>query len=512
VLARALTVMSFLALVPAPLAQVAKTGQDQTAITTLRVETQIVVLDVVVTDKKGNSVTNLTRDDFTILENKLPQTIRSFDPPSAHQIPSGTVVSSSADLSKIRDAPVTILVLDELNTRFEDMSYARNSTVKYLQSQPATLRQPTQLLLATNTRFSQLHDYSQNRDELIAQIQHHIPEYPNKMMNGPGGAAAVERMAQSLASLEQIAQASTGIPGRKNVIWVGNGFPSANLQSLDDRTAETIEQAIQRCTDMLLAARVTMYTINPTANTTTTIDVQTPDDLAMAENENGGQPYAGSLQFATLAPLTGGRAFLSRNDINNEIAEGIDAGTSYYTLSYSPVTKNDAAPKYRNIRITIKNPDLHATTRDGYYATKSPSQDSDSVVPVGQVKAQLQLDIASAMNSAMVYNGLNFTATKDGADYVLRVKTAGLDWRAVGPSAERAEVTAIVAWYNARGKVLGHIGRELTADRQRSADRSIEEETVFRLIVPTLPGTATRLRFLLRDAVSSRMGTVDLRP
>ena len=160
----------------------------------------------------------------------------------------------------------------------------------------------------------------------------------------------------------------------------------------------------------------------------------------------------------------------------------------------------------------LKNPDLHATTRDGYYPTKSLSEDIASVVPAKQAKAQLQLDIASAVNSAMVYNGLNFSATKDGAEYVLQVKTAGLEWRAVDSSTERAEVTAVGAWYNARGQVLGHIGRELTADRQRSADQSIDKQPVFRLIVPALPGTATRLRFLLRDALSGRMGTVDLRP
>jgi hypothetical protein len=232
----------------------------------------------------------------------------------------------------------------------------------------------------------------------------------------------------------------------------------------------------------------------------------------MAENENGGQPYAGSLQFATLAPLTGGRAFLSRNNINNEITEGIDAGASYYTLSYSPAIKSDAAQKYRNIRIMLKNPDLHATTRDGYYATRSPSQDIASVVPAKQAKAQLQLDVASAVNSAMVYNGLNFTATKDGAEYVLKVKPAGLDWRAVDSSTERAEVTAIGAWYNARGQVLGHIGRELTVDRQKSSDPSVDEEPIFKLMVPALPETATRLRFLLRDALSGRMGTIDLTP
>ena len=479
---------------------------------TLNIQTQIVILDVVVIDKKGNHVTNLTRDDFTILEDKLPQQIRSFDPPSAHQIPSGVVVNSSADITKIGDAPVTVLVLDELNTRFEDMSYARNSMVKYLQSQPAILKQPTQLLLATNTRFIQLHDYTQNRDQLILQVQHHIPEYPNKMMNGPGGPAAVERMAQSLASLEQIAQASSGTPGRKNVIWVGNGFPSANLLSLDEKTAATIEQAVQRCTDMLLAARVTMYMINPTANTTTTIAVQTPDDLAMAETENGGQPYAGSVQFATLAPLTGGRAFLSRNDINNEITEGIDAGVSYYTLSYSPTNKSNAAQKYRNIRVIMKDRNLHATTRDGYYAANISTQNATLAEPAKQAKAQLQLDISSAVTSTMTYNGLDVVAAKDGADYVLRVKSKGLDWRSLDSATERAEVSAIAAWYNSKGQVVGHTGRELTSDRATLSNHAQTSDAIFKLQLSSVPGSAIRLRFVLRDALNGHIGTVDLRP
>ncbi len=300
------------------------TGQ---AAPTLKLSTRIVVLDVVVTDRKGDVVTqNLTRDDFTIVEDHVPQTIRSFDAPSAHAMPAGVVVNSSADLKKIGDAPVTLLVLDELNTIFADMSFSRQAVVKYLQSQPAVLPQPTALLLASNTRFQQLHDYTQNRDELIEQVKRHMPEYPSKAMAGRGGGVAVERMAQSLASLEQIAQASMGTPGRKNVIWVGAGFPSADLVGLDNKTADTILAAVKQCTDQLLAARITMYTINPTMNSTVTIDVETPEDLTMAETENGGEPYSGSVQFSTFAPATGGRSFLSRNDLNQRDCGGNCAG------------------------------------------------------------------------------------------------------------------------------------------------------------------------------------------
>ena len=59
-------------------------GQQQQAPFTLRVEAREVVLDVVVTDRKGNFVNGLAQDDFTIRENKAKQKITSFQTPSAH--------------------------------------------------------------------------------------------------------------------------------------------------------------------------------------------------------------------------------------------------------------------------------------------------------------------------------------------------------------------------------------------------------------------------------------------
>src|SRR5947209_15938196 len=71
-----------------------------------------VILDAVVTDKKGNAVTGLTRNDFVIREDNAPQEVQSFDAVTA-----GTSAEDAA--------PHTILLLDELNTHFEDMAYTR---------------------------------------------------------------------------------------------------------------------------------------------------------------------------------------------------------------------------------------------------------------------------------------------------------------------------------------------------------------------------------------------------
>jgi VWFA-related protein len=480
---------------------------------TLSLTTRIVVLDVVVTDKKGNLVhRDLTKDDFTITEDNVPQTIRSFQQPSEHRMPPGdaAIVNSAADLKKIGDAPVTILVLDELNSRFEDMSYSRQMMVKYLQSQPKVLKEPTVLMVAMNTTFQQMHDYTQDRDALIAVVKKHMPEYPWRMMNsGKTGPGAVERMAQVIAALQQVSQASQGTPGRKNLIWVGNGFPSADLVGLPQDESDAIEAAIRRCTARLLAARITMYTINPTADTASTVEVDDPDMLDQAMGENGTDPFAGTVAFSNFAPSTGGIAYTGRNDLNNVIAEGIAKGQDYYTMSYSPTNKSDDTVKFRNIKILMKDKDLRATTRDGYYPETAADLNPmvDKTMNLKQIKANLQLDLSNALTTTISYNGLEVTAKKtSNGTYTVHVGESGLAWgEPDATGAQRAEATVAAAWYDAKGKILGHVARELTCMRAGTNDGANFDLPV------ALTGNAVRLRFVVRDAGNAHLGTFDLK-
>jgi VWFA-related protein len=470
------------------------------------------VLDVVVTDRKGNLVHRvLGRDDFKVLEQGEPQTILSFEPPSEHQMPAGNkpIVNSAADLKKIGDAPVTLLVLDELNSRFEDMSFARQMMVKYLSSQPAVLKQPTALMIAENYTFHQVHDYTQNRDELLEIVKKHVPQYPTQLMNSRrGGPGAVERIGQVLAALQQIAQASTGTSGRKNLIWVGNGFPSVDLVSLDVKETDTITAAVRRITARLLAARVTLYTINPMAGSTEVIDVESPDDALTAGDTSGVDPTSGTVAFNNFATSTGGYAFMGRNDLANVIGEGIDHGQEYYTISYSPTDKSNDPAKFRNIRIVMKDKDLRATTRNGYF----PANDADlnpvmdSSMDSKQVMANLKLDISTALGSTVSYNGLTVTALHVKDAFVIHVASAGVAWSpAAADGSQHNESTLAVGWYNAKGKLIGHIADERTAPRDLHSD-----VVTFQLAAPPIPPDAARIRIVVRDAYSGKIGTVDL--
>jgi hypothetical protein len=72
---------------------------------TLNVTSRLVLVDVVVTDKNGNPVTDLTKDDVAIYEDKAPERVVSFEPPSSHTLPAGNaVVSFDPDEQKALDS------------------------------------------------------------------------------------------------------------------------------------------------------------------------------------------------------------------------------------------------------------------------------------------------------------------------------------------------------------------------------------------------------------------------
>jgi VWFA-related protein len=500
-------------LVALPLSVSTQTADTQPDSPVFRVTTRLVVLDAVVTDSHGKVVVDQTKDDFTVREDGVTQQIRNFEIPSQHVLPQTKtpIVKSSSDLKKTGDAPLTILVIDELNTQFADEAYARQQLVAYLKRQPEMLQQPTTLLAVTNTKCIMLHDYTQDRGALLEIVQKHLPEFPWKAAHGSSGDGLREVLAQSMSALLQIAQASMGYPGRKNLVWIGKGFPAVDVVPLDQTTAATLESAVRRVTDALLAARITFYGIDPVANS--------PAIVAPAFDDNGDQvspgniddPFAGQISFASFAPATGGTFVYGRNDIESEIASSIDRGAKYYTLSYSPTSAADISAKYRKISIQMRNPNLHAITRSGYYVGLSqpvaPGTGRGSAPT--QERAILEMELSNAALSTMSYSGLevNVSHEKDGI-LNISVPSIELTWRDTVDDRQQAEVTVLVADFNNKGRLIGHVSREITALRDSSVHGIIRDDTVFRLPF-NLPADTTRLRIVVRDAATGKLGTAN---
>jgi len=289
--------------------------------------------------------------------------------------------------------------------------------------------------------------------------------------------------------------------------------PGVDLVGADPVTIKVMGDLTRRLTQTLLADRVTLNYINPTANDSSTVGLMVgdDDDATMVDTD----PFGADVDFNQFAPATGGQILFSRNDIDAEIKTTIDQGSNYYTLSYSPTNANEDAAKYRNIRIKMSNPDLIAVTREGYYPESANANNSaaDTTLTEDQRKKFLQLDLSQAATSTIEYNGLPITAKPgpDAATWTITVPANTLSWTPRTDGSLFAEVTSMSVAFDKPAKdgkshLLAHQAKEVQAVRK--VGEAPPDLVEFQVPV-TIPKGAKRLRFVIRDAVSGKIGTAD---
>jgi VWFA-related protein len=386
----------------------------------LNVKSQIVLLDVVVNDKMGNNIHGLTKDDFTVYEDKSPQAIRSFEEVVPTPIDKVLPIHSTAELDKLEpNAPVSIIVLDELSTSFVDLAFARYSLQRYLGTQGDTLAQPTLLLAVDYKNVKVLRDYTTSRKEVLDALEHHLAGYTTAMQNP---SFYGEQIDAAFGSLIGVAEATAGHAGHKNMIWVGRGFPIVDPDYTTPETIQDFRDLVATTTNLLRASRVTLYTVDPAG-----ISAAPPQRDGSRLNAN--DPFASEFDFRTIAFVTGGQTFSDHNDVDRMIGESARDGRSFYTLSYRPPGTSEAAKSFRNIRIVVKNPELHVSTRQGYFEGDVP------VAPVreadGKYSKSMLLDIGVASNSLLVYDGVPLTIVRDPAKadrFLLEMKAGARRW------------------------------------------------------------------------------------
>jgi len=471
-----------------------------------RVDTREVVLDVVVTDAKQKPVDNLNKDDFKIYEDGIYQQTHSFSKPEDHlPAPDAPPVKSAADLVHAGNIPINIIILDELNTMFEDTSYGRAAAVKYLEKQPAKLLQPTTVLAISDSGLKVVMDYTQDRDALVNAVHKHFPVYPFHLMKGSDDG---DQLGHCLGYLLQVAQSVKGYQGRKSIVWIGKGFPSLDTDDVNAAKADEALNDLQLVTNALLESRVVLNVIDPTATSVQQVDYSNDEtvssaDLLQAEGPNGQDLFPGDIDFPSFAPATGGLAIFARNDIDQSIATAIDDSSQYYSMSYAPTNKSDDPQKFRQIVVKVNDPSLTTWTRTGYYLAHmiQPGE-----IPPPPPPTELAFELTSAAQATMPYSGLQVVVNPDGGKLKIQVLPLGMEYRVTKTGSTMAEVTVMTVSFGSKGKVLDHQINEI---QQRIG------ENLSPMNFEVDPGNdkgASRIRVVVRDAVSGHIGTVDFYP
>lgn len=467
---------------------------------TVRVYVTRVVLDVVVTDVKGNVVTGLTKDDFKVTDAQEPQTITNFDTSVVHMVKPEVTINSTADLDRLApDAPVNIILLDEFNTLFEDEAFARYSLKKYLEKQPDKLTTPTMLLAVGIDKFTVLNDYTQDKQAVLQALDHHFADNP---WRNRGNSWVPERLSTAFITLERVAEATVGHPGHKNMIWIGRGFPSINLANASVDSSRRVENYVQQCVNMLRDARVTLYAVDPAGLVV--------DPIEKYGNEAADlDPFGGNYDFSKLARATGGKSIYGRNDVDAEIGASARDGENFYTLTYRPTTGAMDPEKFRKIKVTVDRPGLTATTRLGYYVAMGPAR----VNPLNPSR-QLMFDLNSAATSTMTYDAVPLTLIPNPNDhdsFQLRVEPKGLVWTfATDTEPRHANFVFVTMTFDKKGKVLKEVAKVVKVDAPATVPpRGRIERPVVIPIQLDHDLKAVRVRFVVRINQTGREGTAD---
>jgi len=483
------------------------------AVPQIRVESQLVVLDAVVTDRVGKTVTNLAKDDFTVYENGVLQTVRDFSAPAERRAIPAAPVKDRNGHDDWGALPLTMIVVDEMDTPFEELAYARDCVRKYLRAQPGELTEPALLLWLDDAGLHPLTGFTRDRDLLLNALTKQPASLPGKLMRG----AVAEQVAASFAALQQASLFSRGEAGPKQIIWVGRSFPSIDPVNLDDYQRTLLTKAVRSTVDRLLASRVTLDVIDPTVTGSARDDdaTQEVDMLQPAPGATVKDPFASTFNMNLFVSETGGRYFRGLNDLDRQIGDSERRGNAYYTLTYVPNPPIQDG-SYRKIEIRLREPGLIAQARKGYYAPGGGPVLKEKLAD-SLAKSDLRFDLYEASVTGMQYTGLGLQVKSCArepnglrADCTVTVDTGSLSF---SPTADgiRTTLIGVVSSLNAKGRLINDTMEKMTiAIPENEASRVNSGFTTLRMHTIVPPGTKA-LRVVLRDE-SGRIGTADVDP
>jgi VWFA-related protein len=306
-------------------------------------------LDVVVTRRPGEPVTGLEQKDFTLLDDKTPRPITSFEAVDGNKQP-----------------VEAILLIDSVNTAFTEVARERIQVQKFLQANGGKLELPTALAVLGDDGIAMQGAYSRDGNGLAMALDKYTISLRAIGRSG-GVAGAAERLGDSLKAMKQLAAYEAQRPGRKIILWVSPGWPllSGPGVQLSGQQQESIFNDITLFSTGLREAQTSVYAINPLGIGESLQNAfYYQQFLSGVKRKN--DVSVGNLALQVLATETGG---LVRNstDVAALLQECLADNTAYYRISFEP-PPTETRDVYHQLRVTVAKPDATVTTSTGYYA------------------------------------------------------------------------------------------------------------------------------------------------
>jgi len=528
--------------------QAAQQTSTEVPAPTIRVTTHLVLIDAVVTDKQGNPIAGLHPEDFVVEENGKAQKIATFAGPlqsasGPASLPPG--IYSNRSQYRSTGGPVTVMLLDAINTPFSDQAYARRQMLNFVQDQ---YKPDQRMAVFTLTgSLNVLQDFTTDPQILYAALQRFRPR-PQEFASagrattsatagdattastvasldastapatdtsglGPGAAqlvAAAQAAAQSfeaaqvayaqeqrtmltLQALNSLGRILGGLPGRKNIIWVTGNLPFSLIPENRNMTNAELEESLP-------SQKIRSVDQHSAGNYAATFRQAHADEI----RETAAR--LASAQVAVYPVDARGLSISTSIEIKYGVERAFKDEAATYTLGYYPENKKWDG-KYRSIKVKVKRDGTEVQNRRGYFAIdptqmKGYSQEQEvasalrDVVPATLVGFSARVRPSSA----------NSTPGKVGVDFLVDANTLSAEDTSGG---KRLNVAFYATVFSPHGKML--VERSQKVDQSFNGEvyrQIVEKGLLLHIDLDPQPGN-NRLRLAVQDNKTGLVGTID---
>lgn len=533
----------------------------------VRVYTELVQTDVMVLDKQGRFVKDLTRDNFELRIDGKPRPIEAFELITAGSNEESQLAAArgATTLNLKRPVPldrgrIVFFFVDDYHMDVGSFALARKTISNFIEKE---MGQNDQAAIASATgQIGFLQQLTNDRMVLRAALERLLPRTYNArdmerppmneyqamqiergerdvleffisetLRQNPGlsrdiamhmvRSRAQQIMSQAsafntytLSGLEKLVKTAKNLPGRKVVFFMSGGF------LIESRRGDTFTK-LRDITNAAAKSGVVIYSMDTRGLTTGMPDASTEvafDPTGRLIASSRGELSATQDGMHALAVDTGGKALFNTNDLTRGLAPALKETSAYYLLAWKPDAEAQKEKRFRNLEVKLINrPDLSVRVRKGYLDVDPEPAVASKPAPPAATKlgdtasTKLRESIAAAyperglpiLLSADYYDLADKGATLSTA---IQIPVEFLAFSQQPDGKNQAAVDVSGAYYDDKGVPRGGFMERIIATSLAPATSVGDRDITFTYPAKLTPGLY-QVRVAARDAKSGRIGS-----
>ena len=537
----------------------------------VRITSNLVQFDAVVTDGQGRHVADLRPEEFEVYVDGKRQEITNFafvagEPergraarPAARDdkaVPPPPPPAAPPRAGQVRRT--IALVADDLGTSFSDLVHVRRALKKFVDEQ----MRPGDLvaIMRTGAGIGALQQFTTDRQLLYRAIERvrwnpqgraGASSFPTLDYQPPGltaakdavksgspeeraerdsigGSESLEEFREgvftvgTLGALDFIVRGMRELPGRKSVVVFSGGFQIYKDPNKpeDWRGSDRVVENLRRLTDQANRASVVIYTMDArglvytgltAADTYNPAPGSAPDpDGLMSRHNNFVRNQEG---LAYLAEQTGGIFIRNTNDLGGGMERVLEDQQGFYLIGFRPPDEvfqpSQGKTRFNKFEVKVRRPGLGVRTRAGFYGFAEGARKSAPRTRHEQLLAALTSPLTSGGLTLRLTSLFSSPSDKTAVlDSLMHIDASQLRLTDEPDGWKKAVIDVAAVTFGENGQVAGEINRtETVRARGEGLRLMLSEGLVYRMRVPIKQPGAYQLRVAVRDTQTERLGS-----